>query len=217
MAAQASEGHVVAGKTAISTDLDWVYRAASSPDSKFFALIGSKGRIPDAVYSVLVYDATTRKVIQVLPIKRPGSLLGEIAFSPDGKYLAAGTGIITLWDAHTWQPVRDIQGPYERGLVSSGVESFAFAPDGRSLAVLYKSVVWPEMITIRTKEEAAVWAKKEEAARKDGTYSEKLAKGEILSRLATIMAFHVETEKRILSKQRKGALSLGNSGYLQPI
>ena len=35
---------------------------------------------------------------QVLPIKNSGSISGGIAFSPDGKYLAAGIGVIGLWD-----------------------------------------------------------------------------------------------------------------------
>lgn len=195
MAAQ-HQRQIVTGKEEISTGLDWVYRVAWSPDSRHFAVIGSKGSGDGKIYSVSVYDANTNKVIKTHPIKQPGSIAGDIAFSPDGKYLAAGIGVITLWDAHTWQPVRDIEGPHERRFVGGRVDSLAFSPDGKSLSVLYKSVTWPETVIIRTREEAAVWAKKEEAAKKDGTYSEKLAQGEILSHLPTVMAFDVETKKR---------------------
>lgn len=197
MVAQQHNRQIVTGKEEISTDLDWVYRVAWSPDSRHFAVIGSKGSGDLKGYSVLVYDASTQKVIKVFPVKQPGLIAGDIAFSPDGKYLAAGIGVISLWDAHTWQPVHDIEGPHERGFVGGGVQSIAFSPDGKSLAVLYESVAWPETVVIRTREEAAVWAKKEEAAKKDGTFWEKRAKAEILSRLSTIMAFDVETNKRI--------------------
>ena len=196
MTAQEKNRPLVIGKTEISTDVDWVYHVAWSPDSKHFAALGAKGSGDHTVYSVVVYDSTSRRAIQMLPIKRPGSISGDIAFSPDGKYLAAGIGVIALWETHTWQPVREIKGPYERGIVSGGVQSLAFSPDGRSLAVLYESVTWPETVTIATKEEGAAWVNKETASKKDGTYWEKLARGEILSHVSTIMVFDVETAKR---------------------
>jgi WD40 repeat protein len=102
-----------------------------------------------------------------------------------------------LWDTRTWQAVRDIEGPYERGLAAGGARSIAFSPDSKSLAVLYDEVVWPETLTIPTREDIANWNKKETAARKDGTFLEKQAKGELRSFLRTIMAFNVETKKRV--------------------
>lgn len=188
---------IVIGKREIPTELDWVYRVAWSPDSKHFAVIGSKGSGDHTIYSVLVYDAKTEKVITALPIKQPGSITGDIAFSPDGKYLAAGIGIITVWDAQVWKWVRDFEGPYARGFVGGSVECMAFNPDSKSIAVLYRSVVWPETLEIRTREEAAAWGQKEAASKKDHTFWEKRAKGEILKRFSTIMAFSVETAQRV--------------------
>lgn len=184
-------------------NLDWVHHVAWRPDNKVFAVIGTKGTGDLKEFSVLVYDAATLHPIQTLHVKSLGSMIGTIAFSPDGKYLAAGRGVITLWDANTWQPVRDILGPYVRGFVSEGVSRMAFSPDGASLAVLYSSVSWPETVRIRFKEEAGPWLKRENESKKDGTFWEKLAKGEILNRLGTIMAFDIETNKRIFVQTTK--------------
>lgn len=194
---QPQNQQTVIGRTEIATDLDHLAHAAWSPDNKYFAVIGSKGSREPRVYSVLIYDANSCKMTQTLPIKNPGSILGVIAFSPDGKYLAAGIGVITLWDTRTWQAVRDIEGPYERGFAAGGAKSIAFSPDSKSLTVLYDSVVWPETLRIPTREEAANWNRKEAAARKDGTFMEKRANGEVRSFLRTIMSFEVETTKRI--------------------
>jgi WD40 repeat protein len=54
-----------------------------------------------------------------------------VAFSPDGRTLAAGVetlGLIRLWDAADGRAIRDLQGH------ASGVLDLSFAPDGRTLA-----------------------------------------------------------------------------------
>ena len=223
MATQTLAQHVSTKTTAISTNLDWAYRVAWSPDSKYFAVIGMEGSGGSTTFSVVVYDASTHKMIQTLPVnaKKPGSLLGDIAFSPDGKYLAAGIGVITLWDAKTWQPVRDIEGPYDRGLVSGGVKSIAFNPDSKTLVVFYDSVVWPETVKILTREEGAALGAKVDAAKKDGTFWEKLSNSKIVSNLGTIMAFDVETKKRLFVQAvpvptpEKNARFTGNLTYTE--
>jgi len=197
MVAQQQKRQVVTGKTEMLTGLDWVYRVAWSPDSKNFAVIGSKGTADNKTYSVLVYDAGTRKVTRELPIKKPGSTSGDISFSPDGKYLAAGIGVISLWDAHSWHHAHDIEGPYQRGLVTEGIESLVFSPDSKSLSVSYQAVVWPETITIRTREDVEAWAKKEKEAKKGGTFWDKLGKGELRAFLDTVMTFNAETGTRL--------------------
>ncbi|MFC6022241.1 hypothetical protein ACFP2T_39555 [Plantactinospora solaniradicis] len=55
------------------------------------------------------------------------SLVGAVAFSPDGRLLAIGGGGVWLWDLAAGQPVGD-------PLTAGGVRAVAFSPDGRLLA-----------------------------------------------------------------------------------
>jgi WD40 repeat protein len=49
----------------------------------------------------------------------------SVAFSPDGRTLAAGSSVITLWDSASGQLLRTL---------SEDSNSVAFSPDGRTLA-----------------------------------------------------------------------------------
>jgi transcriptional regulator with XRE-family HTH domain len=62
----------------------------------------------------------------------PSTAVSEVAFSPDGKLLAAayGEGYMRLWDPGTGQAV----GAPLLAAVSSGVNGVAFSPDGKLLA-----------------------------------------------------------------------------------
>jgi len=57
-------------------------------------------------------------------------MISEIAWSPDGRYLAsaAGRGSIWIWDQRTGDAITKIKGH------SGWIESIAWSPDGRSLA-----------------------------------------------------------------------------------
>jgi WD40 repeat protein len=64
-------------------------------------------------------------------LSRHSSYVATVAFSPDGKTLASGSGdnTIMLWDIETGQPI----GQLTSGLTSV-VTSVAFSPDGKTLA-----------------------------------------------------------------------------------
>lgn len=150
---QAQPQKIVTNKSVISTSFGSVRDVAWSPDSKYFAVAQST----KITASIVIYDAKTQKIVKSLEPKKCGPYSGiyeshsggKVAFSQDGRYLAGGFGIITLWDTKTWQPVRDILGPFVRGAnVAGHVKSLIFSPDSLSLAILYSSVLYPEYLHV---------------------------------------------------------------------
>jgi WD40 repeat protein len=112
---------------------DWVRGEAFSPDGKLFATGGcesldSQGRCVQA--SVTLWDLATRTPVGK-PLKGPTNAIVDVAFSPDGKMLAAGSwdDTIIFWDVATGQPVGE---PFIANL--GGVSRVAFSPDGKVLA-----------------------------------------------------------------------------------
>ncbi|MDE0522431.1 MAG: caspase family protein [Boseongicola sp.] len=102
-----------------------------SPDGDTLAIwssaAGGNGGYP-GLGSVHLLDAGTGQEFLVLD-EGQGVVL-DIAFSPDGQTLAAGTevGVAVLWDAETWRVEREL-----RGHATTAV-STSFSPDGRTFA-----------------------------------------------------------------------------------
>ena len=80
----------------------------------------------------MLWDVAARKRLVDAPLPVNEGLVQSMAFSPDGKTIAAGYngtnvgGGLVLWDATAQAPGRQAT-PLKEG----GVESVAFSPDGR--------------------------------------------------------------------------------------
>ena len=74
-----------------------------------------------------LWDADTGN--EVLTLRGNAATVNDVAFSPDGRRLAAGGGgTVKLWDTATGQPVLTLSGQAGTG------RGVAFGPDGRRLA-----------------------------------------------------------------------------------
>jgi WD40 repeat protein len=105
-----------------------------NPDGKHVAVTG---RTPE----VSVWDIEKRQL--VMSLRKP--MVGghsAIAYSPDGRYLASGASVISIWDGKTGAFLRDIVGPYIDMTRPQpiGVQSISFSPDGGTIAVTYSSI-----------------------------------------------------------------------------
>lgn len=171
--------------TASISGIRAVKKVAWSPDGGLLATL-QDGK---AEKQVIVYDTNSLKPIQSLFVKHSAFYDdkacpddgGSISFSPDGRLLAAGFGILTLWDTKTWKSARDIEGPFSRGIyIAHAVDSAGFTTDGKQLTVRYKNVTWPEDLKATTREEGG-----------------KFNNDHFTKRPSSIMSFDVETGNRL--------------------
>jgi len=116
----------------VETQTRWLFHAAFSPDGRSFAVPKETGKGDDGVQ---VWDTETRRSVKEFPTEQPP--LG-IAFSPDGKILAAACGVmydpvlpgeLRLWNPDTGTLFRP---PLE---LPRWAYDVAFSPDGEHLAV----------------------------------------------------------------------------------
>jgi WD40 repeat protein len=101
--------------------------AALSPDGKLLTT-ASQGSAKGASMQVRLFDLATRKQLRTLEVNARD--MSCLVFSADGKLLAGVGGTdstVRVWDTSTWMAQR---GPTK---LSSGVESVAFAADGKTL------------------------------------------------------------------------------------
>lgn len=96
----------------------WCQAVVFSPDSKRFAVSTTDGKIS-------IWEIESGKNLQTFDAKREHYTL---AWSSDGKYLAAGRGYISIWDVLTGQQVKTLKGH------NSSVYSVTFSPDSKLLA-----------------------------------------------------------------------------------
>lgn len=105
-----------------------VTTAAFSQGGAFLAVGEGTGRLmiwqvgSQSVYKVLIDAVAGQKTMT--------KEINSVAFSPDGKLLAASlaAGLVQLWDATTYQEVGTLAG------TEAGVGAIAFSPDGKLLA-----------------------------------------------------------------------------------
>jgi WD40 repeat protein len=134
-----------------------VGKVAFSPDGSFLATAGRSGLVggphglPGGV--VKVWEARTGKQLLHVPGPRPGvstsAFAGAVAFSRDGKYIAAGTdgaggelpesGEVIVWDTTEGKRVRAIQvrETVSPGDFRSAVTAVALSPEGKQVAASY--------------------------------------------------------------------------------
>jgi WD40 repeat protein len=99
---------------------------AWSPDGRYIAT-GS-----NAAKNIHIWDVKQRKIIKALRIPWPAPWFHELAFSPDGQYLAAcdGTGVLRIYRTGSWTAVHAFSELHSHG----GCDHPVFSSDSQRIA-----------------------------------------------------------------------------------
>src|SRR5579859_6718131 len=141
----------------VSTKIVTTLALAFSPDGGHLALLGFCNKERQKL-CVEVIDARSRRSVAILdtPSERASLVGGALAFSPDGKLLAAGQHGLRVWRTGDWQPAFDIPEPFARGTWAADVVlALTFTGDGQSLATLYRGVWYPQTVKMSTRSQVA--------------------------------------------------------------
>ena len=114
----------------------YVRHVAFAPDGKTLAAGYDFGGPADARSGVVLWDAAARRRLADLPLRAGEGTIAGLAFSRDGKTLAAGcnsVGGVVLWDLATRRRLADQPLP----VIEGHVQDVAFSPDGKALAAGY--------------------------------------------------------------------------------
>jgi WD40 repeat protein len=108
----------------------YVSSVAFSPDGQTIATGYWAGTYNNSSGGVVLWDAATRRRLDHKPLPVDEDYVSSVAFSPDGRTIAAGGGrVVVLWNAATRRRLDDKPLPLGAG------PSVAFSPDGRTIAV----------------------------------------------------------------------------------
>ena len=96
----------------------------------FYGIFSTDGRniLTTGPGEMRVWDVATGKTLHVL-LNDPNVAGLRAAYSPDGRYILTSSSEHTarLWDAVTWEQIRDFDHP-------DGVDAVVFSPDGKTFA-----------------------------------------------------------------------------------
>jgi WD40 repeat protein len=99
-------------------DQGWTHSLALSPTGQVLASAGERG--------LRLLDVATGK--ELPPLQNRPESASSVAFSPDGKILAAAAPVIRLWDLTTRKEL------HPREAHQLWINSLAFSPDGKTIA-----------------------------------------------------------------------------------
>jgi WD40 repeat protein len=137
----------------VSTRIVTTLALAFSPDGGHLALLGFCNKEHQSL-CVEVINARSWRSIALLdaPSERAALAGGALAFSPDGRSLAAGQHTLRVWRTSDWQAAFDIPGPFSRGTFAADVVfGMSFTGDSKSLAAIYRGVWYPQTVEVRTR------------------------------------------------------------------
>jgi WD40 repeat protein len=186
--------------TRLRSDIPMLKKVAWSPDGRYLAVYGVDTNINDQPDRLEVYDVVSGEVVARL--NPSGTYSGRypvIAFSPDGRHLAAGSAVVRLWNTSDWTVERDFKGPYERGCVAGGTDGLAFSSDGHAIYISYNAVMWPESVLASTRARAS------QLNDQKGTLRKQLG----VENVDTIMGFDARSGLRIFASRAAGQIGGG--------